>query len=197
MANDDHSIDAALASVADEATGETTTIGQILDGLQRRGFGPFITLLSLFACTPVGAIPGLPAIIGAALILFSVQLLFGRRKPWFPSKLQNFRVSTAKLHKSIGILRPPAQWIGKLMKPRLVWLASGLLPTTVIALAVTVNAALMIIFGFVPLFPFVVGLPIFLFGLGLTTRDGLVTALGYAVMGGAIWFLATRSGGFF
>lgn len=185
-------LDATLARVAREAQGETTTIGEILDGLQRRGFGPFIALLAVFVCTPIGAIPGLPAVVGAALILFAGQLLIGRRKPWFPERLRAFTVNTERLKSSISTMRPWAKWITRLLRPRLTWLADGVIPDTIIALAVLINAALMIIFGFIPLMPFFVGLPILLFGLGLTMRDGLVTGLGYLIMGAAIWFLLIR-----
>ncbi|MEM7441035.1 MAG: exopolysaccharide biosynthesis protein [Pseudomonadota bacterium] len=187
-------LDATLARVAQDAHGETTTVGEILDGLQRRGFGPFMALLAVFVCTPIGAIPGLPAVVGAALILFAVQLLLGRQKPWFPARLRAFTVSTTRLKSSIEKMRPWAKWVSGLLRPRMTWLAEGTLPNIVIALAVIVNATVMIIFGFIPLMPFFVGLPILLFGLGLTARDGLVTGIGYLIMGAALWVLLSRTG---
>ncbi|MEM6618874.1 MAG: exopolysaccharide biosynthesis protein [Pseudomonadota bacterium] len=188
----ENGLDAALGDLVRGASGDWATVGDVLDSLERRGFGPFIALLAALVCTPVGAIPGLPAIVGAALVLFASQLLIGRRKPWFPGRLRALTVPTQRLAAGAERLRPWVRRLTPWLRPRLSWAAEGFLSTALIALAVIINAVLMILFGFIPFMPFFVGLPIVLFGIGLTARDGVVTGLGYGIMALAIWGLSTR-----
>lgn len=192
MTQHKNSIEAALHSVKKEVDRDNTSIGDILDSLQRRGFGPFIAILAAVVCTPVGAIPGLPLIVGLALILFAGQILIGRQKPWFPERLRNISFEGRRIAKAVHYARPWAKRLGRLLHPRLEWLASGPLPTWLVALVTVICATLMIAFGFIPLMPFVFGLPIVFFGLGLMARDGLVTGLGYLVFFGGLTFLWLR-----
>lgn len=60
--------------------------GEFWDVMEKRGFGPMLALPSFIACTPIGAIPGVPSIAGVTILLISLQILLGRRHPWLPQK---------------------------------------------------------------------------------------------------------------
>lgn len=194
MTDQEKPLEEALDAMTDHADGDRTTLGQVMDGLQRRGFGPFIAILATVICTPLGAIPGAPLVIGVALILFAGQILIGRQKPWFPERLRQIEVSSGKIKKGVDYARPAAQFIGRFLHPRFEWLASGPVPTWIVAAVTVLCAVIMIPVGFIPLMPFVFGLPIVFFGLGLMARDGLVTGLGYLVFLGGLAILATQLG---
>ena len=55
--------------------------------MEKRGFGPMLALPSFIACTPIGAIPGIPSLAGATILLIALQILLGRRHPWLPERV--------------------------------------------------------------------------------------------------------------
>ena len=63
-------IESVLASLEKTAEGEETVeIGNILKALGERGFGPILLVLSMFLILPVGMIPGMPGVVGVALMI--------------------------------------------------------------------------------------------------------------------------------
>ena len=197
MSTQDTTLEDTLDAMAKDAKGDTTSLGTILDDLERRGFGPFIAMLSAFVILPTGAIPGVPALIGLALILFAGQILFGRKKPWFPQRLRDIEISSEKIDSAVEKARPWAQKVSRMLRARLEWLATGPVATTLIAAATCVTAALLIPLGFIPLLPFVFGMNLLFFGLGLMARDGLVVGFGYLTFAAGLFTAITQSGSFF
>lgn len=191
MNSEPTTLEQTLESVAGDATAEHTTLGQVFDDLERRGFGPFIAVFSVFVLTPIGIIPGVPALVGIAIILFAGQIIVGRRKPWFPARLRRVRLDSGKLRKGVEVAKPWARRLSKILHPRLAFLASGPIATAAISLVSIATAFFLILIGFIPGLPVVFGVTILCFGLGLTARDGLAVALGYLVFGSGVW-LATR-----
>ena len=60
------------------------------------------------------------------------------------------------------------------------------------ALILILTAILLIVIGAVPGLPFLLALHVLTFGLGLTTRDGLFVAAGYAILlpvALVVWYL--------
>ena len=187
MVPEDTSLEDTLDCMAADADGSKTSVGEIIDDLERRGFGPFIAVFSVFVLTPVGIIPGVPALVGIAIILFAGQIMIGRKKPWFPQRLRDIELDSDKLERGVEVARPWARRLSKILHPRLTYLATGNLANMAIALVCIATAFFLIIIGFIPGLPVIFGVTILCFGLGLTTRDGLAIALGYAVFGTGAW----------
>ncbi|MGB7405150.1 MAG: exopolysaccharide biosynthesis protein [Pacificimonas sp.] len=169
-----------LDEAIEEADGDELTVGGLIDHFGTRGFGPVIATLALLVLT-VGAIPFLPVVIAIIILLMSVQLLFGKKSPWLPGFIRDRGIHSDRLEKA---REKSGKWLArvdKLIKPRLKW-ASGKTAQWFAALCIT---GLAVVMSAPPLeaIPFAVdvpNLPILLFGLGLTARDGLLMLLGFA-----------------
>ena len=162
-----------------EEEGEDLTFGDLLDRIEERGYGPLIMFLSAFVILPTGMIPGVPAVIGIALLLIGGQMLIGRDHPWFPKFIKNFNVDGDKLDRALDKAKPWAEKLSFLLKERFCALATGTVANRAAALVVVLSALIMIPLGFIPGLPLVFGVNLLLLGLGITGRDGLVTLAGY------------------
>lgn len=171
-----------LYDLTDREGPDPLTLGDMAAAMGARGFGPLFALLAALVALPTGAIPGVPAIVGAALILLAGQLMLGWRTPWLPRKLRNRRIDREKMRAALEKARPMALRLGRIVRARLEFLASGPLGPRVAAAAVMGAGAVMIPLGFIPFLPLLVGLPVLAIGLGLMARDGLVVALGYVTL---------------
>ena len=156
------------------------TLGELAGRLEDRGFGPILMMLGALVALPTGAIPGMPALVGLVLVLFSVQILIGRRVPWMPRRLAEVSVSRRLLESSLARARPAAKRLGRIARPRLIFLATNKLAQRAIALAVLATALIMIPIGFIPFLPLALGVNVVFFGIGMTTHDGRAILLGYA-----------------
>lgn len=187
MAKDPHSVGEILDCL-DEVAKEhrKVSIGDILDAIGNRSYGPALMIPALLELTPIGAIPGVPTFIAVILGLIALQMLFGKRHLWLPGFIRNRSVSAEKVEKSSKKLRKMAAFLDKWFHGRLKALTTG----------VPVRIAAVLIIGLcatVPpleLLPFASSGPMLAvaaFGLALMVRDGLLmliaTALSLAAFG--------------
>lgn len=149
------------------------SIGNVLDAIGDRSYGPALMLPALIEITPIGGIPGVPTILATIIALVAAQLLFGKEHLWLPQFLQRRSVSGEKLHKAAdkldGIAKKLDSWFHGRM-PRFVkgvWprIAAGL----VLLLCLTVPPL-----EFVPFASTAPMVAIIAFGLALLVRDGLL-----------------------
>ncbi|UYV11463.1 MAG: exopolysaccharide biosynthesis protein [Phycisphaera sp.] len=165
-------------------------VSDILDAFGSRSFGPLLALPGLIGLTPLGAVPGAPAIIAAFVILVAGQHLFGRDHPWLPQKLTGRSVSKERWDKARDKARPWARRVDILLKPRLRWL-TGSIMERVISLVSIALAVSMFPLGFIP---FAVAAPagaILFFGLALSARDGVAVVVALLATGGTAYMLWT------
>jgi len=172
---------------------ERVTLGDVLDKVGRRSYGPILLLIGLFSVSPLTAIPGTTWAAAAVTFLVACQMLIGRPNPWLPQAARETRVSRRLLVGGVNKVRPFAQRVDALLKPRLEFLSHAPF-VALVALMVMAAAVVTIPLGFVPFAPIAPGLAVVLFGLGMTARDGLVLALGSAVVGAAVWLLTRLPG---
>lgn len=174
-----------LEHLISEISGDHVTIGEIIDNLKHRGFGPILVVLSLFVII-AGAIPLVPAIIGFVIVLISMQMLLGSEHLWIPHKLKHLKINKSKLAHCISFAKPYTKKLEHILKMRLLFFfnRTSEIITAIVCLAL---AILMIVIGFIPMVPAVFCLPIFLFGIGYTAQDGLFIALGFLIIFGIIW----------
>lgn len=180
-------LESILDKAADETDGKTVSVGDLLDLYEDRTFGPIFTFLGLLVVLPpLGAIPGLPVVIGMLLVLFAFQMMVGSSHPWVPGFVESLSIPKTKVRaareKSSGVLGR----LDSLLTERLAWAVSK--PARIISAGIVMVLALAMIP--LELIPFAVGLPglaITLIGLAIMARDGLLMlaalALGLVAFG--------------
>lgn len=149
------------------------TIGDVLDAIGHKSYGPALMIPALIEITPVGGIPGVPTFLAMIIAITAAQLLFGKEHLWLPGFIQRRSVSGDKLHKAAdkldGLGRKLDKWFHGRM-PRFVqqpWLRISAGVVFLLAWAVPP-------LEFVPFASTAPMLAIAAFGLALLVRDGLL-----------------------
>lgn len=196
MASRSSAVEDVLDRLEDIAEEESrVSVRDAVEGLGARGYGPFLFLPALIEITPVGAVPGVPTALALIILLFAVQLAWGRESMWLPGWLYRRSVSDEKLRAAVDKLRPAAMRLDRWFPGRLPSLTGK--PAVRAAAAVTVLLCLSV----PPLepLPFASSAPmaaIAVFGLAMTLGDGLLMAAGFAVTAIAVpAIVAAATGG--
>lgn len=186
-----------LKELGERAGQNKAKLGDALEALGHRAYGPFFIVLPLIEISPIGGIPGLPTTLALILALLAAQLLFGRKDLWLPGFLANRGLKGEKLVQVADKMRPVAKWLDRWFHGRLPALTKGpmirIAALAIIALCATVPP--------LELLPFASTLPmvaILAFGLALLVRDGLLMviacALSVAAIGGGLGWFFSRGG---
>lgn len=75
-----------LQSLCSQTEGESVSVGDLLNAVGRRSYGPVILLLGFIAISPLTIIPGANVLVALITLIFAVQMVFGRQYPWIPKK---------------------------------------------------------------------------------------------------------------
>lgn len=167
------------------------TLGDLLDSVGRRSYGPLLLVIGLFAISPATAVPGLTWATAAITLLVAGQMALGLPHLWLPKSALRLRIGRRDVRAGIEKTRPAARWVDHLLRPRLEFLSK---PPFVNLVALMCLFAALITFplGLVPLLPLIPGVAIVALGLGITARDGVWLLLGMAIVGGAFWLVLPR-----
>jgi hypothetical protein len=179
-----------VAAICDGPDGDRISLDELLRMFGLRSFGFLILVFALPNGIPAPIAPGLSAILGAPLLLLSVQMVLGFRTPWFPAswRARSFsRVDVAKL------LRPALPYIVKIerfVRPRFTHLAAGRPASRLIGALILWNAILLSLP--IPFGNLIPAWAIILAALGQVERDGalvIAAAAASVVATGWVWFL--------
>lgn len=154
------------------------SISDTMDALGNRSYGPFLMVPALIELSPLGAIPGVPTVLAAIILLFAGQMLFGRKHLWLPQLLARRSVSADRLQNALEKIRPFGRWLDRWFHGRLPTLTQGPF------VRITAGACILLALTVPPLelFPFASSAPmtaIALFGLALLVRDGALMIAGF------------------
>jgi hypothetical protein len=164
-----------IAALPDSFVGETLTLADLVHALRNRVFGLGILLFALPNIFPMP--PGIPAAMGAVLMLLGAQLAIGNSTVWMPKFLARRTITRETLRKISTRAVPWIQKFEKLSRPRLDILTNPI--------AARVIGAVVFVLGVVLLLPFPLlgnippGVAACILGLGLVERDGVIVAAGY------------------
>ena len=167
--------DLLLAAVRGES--ERVTIAQILDALDARAFGLATLVFAIPSVIPMP--PGVPTVVGIALLIVSIQMVAGRQELWLPKFLSKRGFSRAALVSGFDKIKPQLEFVEKVARPRLLFL-TGRAGTVMIGAIILVMAIILIL----PLPPggnFPPALACAVLGMGLVERDGIIVLVGLAV----------------
>lgn len=171
--------------------GSDVTLRDVLEVIGRRAYGPLLLIIGLISISPATLIPGSTWLFAIVTLVIAIQLVLHKDTPWMPKNALDMKLSEEKLGKFIQASRPAARGIDSIVRPRLQFLAKA--PWVIVVGILCVLAALITFpLGLIPIAPLLPGLAITFFGLGLTARDGILLAIGTAVMGGAFWLVLPR-----
>ncbi len=185
---DPHSVGEVLDRLQDlgkDAGDDKVRLGDMLEAMGHRAYGPFLIVLPMIEISPVGGIPGLPTALAAVLALLAVQLILGREQLWLPGFLAHRGMSGGTLRKVVDKGRPIARRMDKWFHGRLPALTKGPM------VRVAGVAVLMLCLTVPPLelLPFASTAPmaaIMAFGIALLVRDGVLMIVACALSVGAV-----------
>ena len=115
-------LSAELTAFVDGLVGEDVSIGEVLDAIADRGFGLILLILALPAALPLPA-PGYATPFGLMMALLALQMMRGRRTPWFPERVRARRISRSKLAWTVKNAGVPLRFVEWIIRPRLSGLA--------------------------------------------------------------------------
>ncbi|MDP2215462.1 exopolysaccharide biosynthesis protein [Phenylobacterium sp.] len=192
MTETPRSLDEVVLCVCDAAGAAEgkITLEEIRDAIGGRAYGPLLFMAGLITMTPVSAVPGVPSILALTVVLIAGQMLAGSDQVWLPRWLLRLKVKGASLEKGAQRARKPAQFLDRLVRPRLLAMTQGPGRKGVAVICVLVG----LMTPPLELIPFSTAIPaatITVFGLGLTARDGAVVlvalSIGVAAIGLVGW----------
>ena len=139
----------------------------------RRSFGPILLLAGLIAVSPLSGIPGMPTTVATLVILVSVQFLLRRDHFWLPQWILRRRISHGKFCKALDVMRRPAQFVDKLIRPRLAIMThqAGIYAIAILCIVI---AATMPPLEILPFAATTAGAALTAFGLSAIAHDGVV-----------------------
>jgi hypothetical protein len=160
---------------------ERISVGEIIDGLGARAFGLAALVFALPSCVPMP--PGVPTVVGFALLIVSIQMVMGRKELWLPRFLSKRTFPRIPLVTALENLQPHLRSVERFARPRLLILTSRS-GTVLIGLVILVMALVLIL----PLPPggnFPPAVACAVLGMGLAERDGVIVLLGMVTSIGA------------
>ncbi|HVT45323.1 MAG TPA: exopolysaccharide biosynthesis protein [Thermoanaerobaculia bacterium] len=171
---------------------DPVTLGDLLDAIGRRSFGPLLLLAGLVVLAPViGDIPGVPTSVAAVVFLAAIQLIFGRKHFWLPRWLLKRSISREKLSKALGWMRKPARFVDRLIRHRLgIFVEGG--AVYAIAVVCIIIALTMPFMEVVPFSANIAGAALTALGLALIARDGLLALIAFVMTGLAAWIIVAN-----
>jgi hypothetical protein len=185
------SLSEMLKSIVAHTDGEKVSIADILDTFGNKSFGPALLIPAIIAVAPTGAIPGMSIVTGTIIFLVSAQMLIGREHIWLPKRATQFEIERQKLKSSVEKLLPWTDWLEDVFSQRLSIFVTQP-AVSILALTCMLLAVSMFPLALLPFAVAIPGMAICLFALGLTLRDGLLVAIGYALSiaaGYLVWTL--------
>ncbi|MEE2567641.1 exopolysaccharide biosynthesis protein [Hyphobacterium marinum] len=169
------------------------TVGELIDRLAHRSFGPLLLLPALVSVLPViGALPGVTWTTSAICLVVSLHFLFQRHRVWLPGFLRGLSVPEKSFCKGLAAAKPWLRRLDGVTYKRFHLLLLPPAPILVALLCVVLSVA-MFVFSVIPGGVVIPAAGIILLAIALTTHDGLLLALGVLVgagaVAGAIWLL--------
>jgi len=186
----DHIIALCLHNgLANEGKGRVS-VADLMDMLGERSFGPLLLVPSLIAVSPVGAIPGLPAITSAVIVLIAGQILLGHEHFWIPGWLARRSIDAHRMERGLEKFRPVARFIDHLLRPRLPALTGGVSFYAIALLCLLIGLVTPIL-ELVPLGGIPPNAAVVAFSLAITARDGVWALLAFLFTAASVALLLT------
>jgi hypothetical protein len=140
-------------------------------------------------------IPGVGGVIGILVILIAAQVARDAQGLWLPDRLRRRNLPARRLQQAASYIQPVMDVLDRHSRERMPYLVSTRAARSLIAITLIAAGLAMMIFGFVPILPPLLGLPVLFFAIALTTRDGAFALAGYFLLLPPIIVAVTTGGG--
>lgn len=164
----------------------TLTLGNLLSALGERSFGWAIVVFSLLTLLPLP--PGSSLITALPLLLTTGQMMLGYTHVRLPGPLARSRLDPVKLRRTILRLRPVTRRLERILIPRYTLLFARRNERLLGLMLFVIAFALFLPVPFSGWFP---AISLFVFGVGLVERDGLVATIGLGLGAASVLLTAT------
>jgi len=185
MAEQTRSISSILSRILYKMHGGSVAVDDIFSALGRRAYGPLLFALAILCFSPIGAIPGMPAITATLLILIAVQFFFISGNPWIPDWIARQETSADRARQGLKQVAPYLRNMENYLHPRLRFMFHPVF-THIAMLLVIILSLLMFPLGFIPFAVMVPTFAIAVLGMAIVSRDGLVMLAGLSLGLGAV-----------
>jgi hypothetical protein len=165
-----------LTDIQNSLTENEVTLGEFMTRFGERGFGLGILMFALPNMIPLG-IPVISTISAIPIIIFAVQLMFGKQKVSLPKFVANKKFKEKHFEKIIQKTVPTLRKVEKFVRPRASFFTTDLFEK-ISGLAILVMAG--ILFLPIPGANFIPAICIGIIALGLLEKDGLMVFAGIA-----------------
>jgi hypothetical protein len=182
-----------LESLLKQLASHPLTLKDILSETSERGFSLIIGFFVIPFLIPMP--PGLAGVFGAACLLLSLQMAFGRHEPWLPRKIAHFKFPRGFSLTLLKQLKGLTRLLEKITRPRLLRVANNRYIWRINGLCMAWLAVLLMLP--VPLTNFLPSSGILLLAVATLEADGLLMCVGYvwtvlvtllfAFIGYALW----------
>lgn len=169
-----------LGKMQPRARQDTFEFAEFWDVMEKRGFGPMLALSSFIACTPIGAIPGIPSLAGGTILLIALQILLGRRHPWLPQKVMQLNCDADQLRYIVEKVKPYAVRVDRFLVPRCFFMRQPVF-RSLIALCCAGCGLVMIPLELIPFMGLIPAFAVFIMAIGMATDDGAVALVGVSL----------------
>ncbi|HEY8592775.1 MAG TPA: exopolysaccharide biosynthesis protein [Sphingomicrobium sp.] len=163
-----------LAHIAERHGSDRLKLRELSARLRDRAWGGMLLIFAAVNLLPLP--PGTTTVTGIPLIIITAQMAWGRRRPWFPRKLDDRGIGKPLLSKVAAKMAPWEQRIGRVLKPRLCWLTNHRGTRVIGAVGLALSAILWLP---IPLGNHAPALALTLFALALLYRDGMLVIAGF------------------
>lgn len=164
----------------------TLTLGNLLFALGEASFGWAIVVFSLLTLLPMP--PGSSLITALPLLVTTGQMMLGYPHVRLPGPLARLRLDPVKLRRTVLRLRPVTRRLERLLTPRYTAIFA---PRHERILGLLLFVIAFALFLPVPLSGWFPAISLFIFGVGLVERDGLVATVGLVFGGASVMLTAT------
>ena len=156
---------------------QTLSLGDIMAETSERGFSLVITLLVLPFLFPMP--PGLTGPLGSACLLLAVQMALGKRSPWLPEKIAQFKFPSWFILQLLQNLKRVTGVLEKIARPRLLRLAES--PQVWRLNGVCIAWLTLLLISPIPFTNPIPTVGILLLAAATLEADGLLMCISYAV----------------
>ena len=172
---------------------ESITVGDLMDAVASRSFGPVLVVPALIAILPlIGAIPGMTILTGLMIILVAGQRVIGLEHFWLPARLEAIKLDAATVEKGGEKMRGTARVVDRLFRTRLAFL-TGRTGTWATAFVCVGLGLLMLPSALLPFAVMAPACAVLFLALGMTATDGLMVLIGFVLSAGsavgAVWYI--------